>query len=439
MEKYLIIILVIYILTVISGYWLKYLNLSYLKRLGGSIPNEFKGHIDQAMLNKTRDYVIENTRFGFISSLFHTLVLLFFLFGNLLNAYNSWIVSLKLPFIPSGLVFFFTLLYAEMLLSIPFNLYHTFKIENKYGFTTTTLRLWIIDLIKSLIISTILLAAVTFVGLLLIQSSPDLWWLWVWCLFLGFSIVMIYIFPYVIEPLFNKFTLIEDETLREGIHKLMQRVGIDVKRVFKMDASKRTRHTNAYFTGIGRIKRIILYDTLLEKMDNSEILSVLAHEAGHWKRRHLLKHLIVSGLIALIAMYLSFQMLRNDSLIHLFHLDENTFFAKVIIAGFIGSIAAFPFTPLFNYFLRRHEIEADRFSSELTGDSQAMISALLKLSKDNLSNLHPHPIYAAFYYSHPPVLERIRRLREIALGLCIAGLSFFWSIHTGRSDSMLPA
>ena len=180
-----------------------------------------------------------------------------------------------------------------------------------------------------------------------------------------------------------------------------------------MDASKRTKHTNAYFTGIGKVKRIILYDTLLEKMDNNEILSVLAHEAGHWKKRHLLKHLITSELIALIVMYLSFKIFQNDALINLFHLKESTFFAKVIIVSFLGSIVAFPFTPVFNYFSRRHEIEADRFSYEITGDRQSMISALVKLSKDNLSNLHPHPLYAAFHYSHPPVLERIRKLKKI--------------------------
>ncbi len=413
MEKYLTAVFILYLLAVILGYWLKYLNLSYLKKYGASIPPEFEGHIDQSLLNKTRDYVIENTKFEVISSIFHTIILLIFLFGNLLNVYNSWIVSLKLPFILSGLVFFFPLLYAETLLAIPFSLYHTFKIENKYGFTTTTLRLWATDSMKSLVITTILLASVTSAGLLIIQASPNLWWLWVWCLFLVFSIVMMYAFPYVIEPLFNKFTPIENETLREGIHKLMQKVGIQVKRVFKMDSSKRTKHTNAYFTGIGKVKRIILYDTLLEKMDNSEILSVLAHEAGHWKKRHLLKHLIASELIALIAMYLSFKIFQGDFLIHLFHLKESTFFAKVILVGFIGSIAAFPFTPVFNYFSRRHEIEADRFSYELTGNSQSMVSTLVKLSKDNLSNLHPHPLYAAFHYSHPPVLERIRKLREM--------------------------
>lgn len=412
MEKYLIAIFILYLLVVISDHVLEYLNLSHLKKYGASIPPEFEGHIDQTLLKKTQDYVIENTKFEVISSIFHTIIIIFFLFGNLLNIYNSWIVSLRLPFILSGLIFFLLLFYAETLLTIPFNLYHTFKIENKYGFTTTTRRLWVTDLIKSLVISTILMAIILSGGLLLIQISPNLWWLWVWCLFLAFSIIIMYIFPYVIEPLFNKFTPIEDEKLHEGIRTIMQRVGLKVKKVLKMDASKRTKHTNAYFTGIGKVKRIILYDTLLEKMDNDETLSVLAHEVGHWKKRHLIKHFIVSECIAFVAMYISYKLVQSDFLIHLFHLKDTTFFAKVVIIGFLGSLVAFPFTPIFNFFSRRHEIEADQFSCKLTEDSTSMISALIKLSKDNLSNLHPHPLYAAFHYSHPPVLERIKRIKQ---------------------------
>lgn len=414
MEKYLIITFILYLLVTISGYYLEYLNISHLKRYGTLIPKEFVGHIDRSLLNKTRDYVIENTKFSIISSVFHNIILLLFLFGNLLNIYNSWVVSLNMPFILSGLIFFLLLFYAETLLSIPFDLYHTFKIENKYGFTTTTVKLWITDFIKSIVISTILMAFIISAGLFLIHISSDMWWLWIWCLFLIFGIVMMYVFPYVIEPLFNKFIPIEDDTLREAIHRLMQKVGIRVQRIFKMDASKRTRHTNAYFTGIGKVKRIILYDTLLEKMNRDEILSVLAHEAGHWKKWHLIKHLIISEIIALIAIYISFKILQGDYLIHLFHVKDSTFFAKVVIIGFIWSIAAFPFTPLFHYFSRRHEVEADQFSYELTGNERDMISVLVKLSKDNLSNLHPHPLYAAFYYSHPPVLERIKSLKEMA-------------------------
>lgn len=412
MGKYLIAIFILYLLVVISDHWLEYLNLSHLKKHGASIPPEFEGYIDQALLKKTQDYVVENTKFEVVSSIFHTIIFIFFLFGNLLDIYNSWIISLKLPFILSGLIFFLLLFYADTLLKIPFDLYHTFQIENTYGFTTTTRRLWVTDLIKSLAISTILMAIILSGGLLIIQVSPNFWWLWVWCLFLAFSIIIMYIFPYVIEPLFNKFTPIEDEKLQEGIRSIMQRVGIKVKKVLTMDASKRTKHTNAYFTGMGKVKRIILYDTLLEKMDNDETLSVLAHEAGHWKRRHLIKHLIASECIALIALYISYKLVQSDFLIHLFHIKDATFFAKVVILGFLGSLVAFPFTPVFHFFSRRHEIEADRFSCELTGNSKSMISTLIKLSKDNLSNLHPHPLYAAFHYSHPPVLERIKRIKQ---------------------------
>jgi STE24 endopeptidase len=252
------------------------------------------------------------------------------------------------------------------------------------------------------------------VALLLIQKSPDLWWLWVWCFFLVFGVFMMYISPYVIEPLFHKFSPIEDKDLEKGVRDLMEKVGLKVSRVFKVDASKRTKHTNAYFTGIGKVKRIVLYDTLLETMDRDEILSVLAHEGGHWKKKHLLKHLVASEAIALAVLIIAYQLLQSEFLIELFHIENSSFFAKVVLLGFIGSIISFPFSPLSHFFSRKHENEADRFSYELTGNSESMISALVKLSKDNLSNLHPHPLYALFHYSHPPVLERIRRIREFS-------------------------
>jgi STE24 endopeptidase len=412
METYLIIIVAAYFLVVSLGYWLDFLNLSHLKKYGAIIPPEFEGQIDQALLTRTRDYNIEHTKFDFVSSVFNNIIFLIFIFG-LLNYYNSWIVSLNYSFILSGLIFFLLLMYAETIISIPFSLYSTFKIENKYGFNTMTFKLWVTDTIKSLIISTILIGLLITVGLFLIQKSPDFWWFWVWCFFLVFGIFIIYISPYVIEPLFHKFTPIDDEELESRIHNLMERVGIRVSRVFKMDASKRTKHTNAYFTGIGKVKRIVLYDTLIEKMDKDEILSVLAHEAGHWKKRHLLKYIIVTEAMALIVLYLSYHILQSNFLLDIFHVEKESFFAKVIILGFLGSIISFLLSPLFNYLSRRHENEADKFSYEMTGNAESMISALVKLSKDNLSNLHPHPLYALFHYSHPPVLERIRRIKKM--------------------------
>ncbi len=411
MNELLTVIIVAYLIIVAFGYWLDFLNLSHLKKHGSVIPPEFEGYIDQALLSKTIDYTVEHTKFGFVSSIFNNMVFLLFILV-LLNIYNSWIISLDYSFILSGIVFFLLLTYGETIISIPFSLYSTFKIESKYGFNTMTFKLWITDTVKSLVISTILTGLLIAAGLFIIQKSPDLWWLWVWCFFLAFGIFMMYISPYVIEPLFHKFTPVGDEKLEEGIRALMEKVGIKVSRVFKIDASKRTKHTNAYFTGIGKVKRIILYDTLIEKMDYDEIMSVLAHEAGHWKKKHILKSIIVTETIALISIYVAFHVIKSDVLINLFNIKESSFFAKLVILGFIGSIVSFPFGPVFHYFSRKHENEADKYSFDLTGNPDSMISALVKLSKDNLSNLHPHPLYALFHYSHPPVLERIRRIRE---------------------------
>jgi len=412
MNGFLITIIISYLVIVAFGYWLDFLNLSHLKKHGSIIPPEFEGYIDQALLSKTMDYTVEHTKFGFVSSVFNNIVFLLFILV-LLNIYNSWIISLDYSFILSGIIFFLVLTYGETIISIPFSLYSTFKIENKYGFNTMTFKLWITDTIKSLVISTVLTGLLIAAGLFIIQKSPDLWWLWVWCFFLAFGIFMMYISPYVIEPLFHKFTPVGDEKLEEGIRALMEKVGIKVSRVFKIDASKRTKHTNAYFTGIGKVKRIVLYDTLIEKMDYDEIMAVLAHEAGHWKKKHILKSIIVTETIALVSIYIAYHVIQTDVLIDMFNIKESSFFAKLVILGFIGSIVSFPFGSVFHYFSRKHENEADKYSFDLTGKPESMISALVKLSKDNLSNLHPHPLYALFHYSHPPVLERIRRIRGL--------------------------
>ena len=388
------------------------MNLRYMKKFGLTVPRELEGKVDEDLLKKTQAYEVEKTGFSFFSSGFGNIAVLVFIFGGLLNMYNAWIVSLNLSFIASGLLSFLLLSYVNTFISIPFGLYNTFKIEKKYGFNTMTWRLWLIDFLKSLGLSTVLTCILVSAGLWLVQASPDYWWIWVWCFFLAFSLFIMYISPYVIEPLFNKFTPVEAEGLEERIRALLQKVGIKVKRVFKMDASKRSRHTNAYFSGIGRVKRIILYDTLLEKMSHDEILAVLAHEAGHWKKKHVLKMIIAVEIISFIVIYLSFVILRTDFLADLFRIQNATFFARVVVLGFIGSIVSFPFTPLGNYVSRRFERESDRFACRLTDNPESMASALVELSKDNLSNLHPHPIYAAFYYSHPPVVQRIRDIRK---------------------------
>jgi STE24 endopeptidase len=415
MTGWMIILLVAYIAVILFSYTLKFINLNYLKKHGHEIPEPFVGHIDGELLKKTSNYTFEHSRFGYLESIFDNILTIIFLFGGLLGIYSNWISSLGLPFILEGIVFFLLLSLISTFIDIPFDLYSTFKIENKYGFNTTTPKIWITDFIKSIIISVILMAIMGGVGFWIIQASPQHWWIFVWAFFLVFSLFLMYISPYVIEPLFNKFTPISEEykSLEEKITSLLAKVGIRVSRVFQMDASKRSKHTNAYFTGIGKTKRIILYDTLLEKMAEDEILSVLAHEAGHWKKKHLLKIIIVSELIGFIGIYISFRILQTDWLTKIFAIENDSFFAKLVILGFIGSLISFPFTPISKYFSRKHERQADQMAVSLTGSSNGLIRALIKLSKDNLANLHPHPFYAKFYYSHPPIVNRIKALKSM--------------------------
>lgn len=414
MDGFLILVLILYLITVIFSYSMKFLNLSHLRKYGAKVPPEFEGHIDADLLKKTRDYTVEHSRFGYIESIFNNIILIAFIFGGVLNWYNSAFAFRFESFILNGLLFFIVMSIASSILDIPFDLYGTFKIENKYGFNTKTIGLWITDFIKSLILSLIIFGIMGGLGFWIIQSNPEYWWIWLWAFFLVFSLFLMYISPYVIEPLFNKFTPIEEEEgLEEKIKELMKKAGLKISRVFKIDASRRSKHTNAYFTGIGKTKRIILYDTLLEKMTQDEILAILSHEAGHWKKKHILKRLVTSELIGFVTIYIAFRIMKSDILIDLFNIDEPSFFVKLVVLGFLGSIVSFPFTPISSYFSRKHERQADQFAHDLMGESESLASSLIKLSKDNLSNLHPHPLFAKLYYSHPPVVQRIRELRKM--------------------------
>ena len=235
-----------------------------------------------------------------------------------------------------------------------------------------TMRLWFIDLIKSITISTVLGSVVVLSALAIIQASPAWWWLWVWCFSLVFGIFIMYISPFVIEPLFFKFEPVKAEGLEEKVRVLMERAGLQVSRVFQVDASRRSRHSNAYFTGIGRVKRIVLFDTLIDQMTHEEILAVLAHEVGHWKKRHVLKRIVLTEAMAFCGLFLAFHLLTWGGLPGVIGLSNASFFARVVILGFISSLVMFPLTPLFSALSRRDEREADQYASELTGRPDAI-------------------------------------------------------------------
>ena len=406
-------ILIVFLLIAVFRYWLRSLNLTYLKRHGHTVPPEFEGAIDPATLAKMSDYTVENSRFGLIESLLDDAILIVFLFGGLLAVYDRWITSLAPSFLWGGVAFFLVLQAAQTVIGIPFSLYRNFRIEKKYGFNTMTFRIWITDLLKSLGIGAVIGCIMVLVALAIVRGSPGWWWFWVWLFLLVFGIFMMYISPYVIEPLFFKFEPLTVEGLEERIKAVLAKAGLTVSRVFQVDASRRSTHSNAYFTGIGKVKRIVLFDTLLRQMSQEEILAVLAHEVGHWKKKHILKRMVMMEAMAFAGLLIAWYAVQGDLLPQLLGLSSLSFYAKLVVLGFIGSLVTFPITPLGSFFSRKHERESDRFAVEITGDAGAMASALVKLSKENLSNLHPHPLYAAFYYSHPPVVERIRQLKAM--------------------------
>lgn len=405
-------LLAAFVVTRAAGYALSCLNLRHLKKHGGDVPPEFAGSVETEVLRRISDYTWETNSTEMARSLAGNCLVLLFLFGGLLCSYDRWIVSVAGVSPWGGVLFLLGILYADSAVDLPFSLYRNFVVEKRYGFNTMTVRTWTTDVLKTLVLSSIIgsVSALSVLGL--IRWSPHAWWFWVWLFFLLFGIFLLYLAPYVIEPLFLRLEPLKDEELGKKVRQLMERAGIAVSRIFQADASRRSRHSNAYFTGIGRVKRIVLFDTLLWQMEGDEVLAVLAHEAGHWKMRHVLKRIFLSELTALIGAYLSFRLLAWQDLPGLIGQEGVSLYAKMVIVAFLWSIALFPFTPFFTFLSRRDEREADRFAAVLTGRPDAMVSALVKLARENLSNLHPHPWYAAFYYSHPPIVERIRSLRD---------------------------
>jgi STE24 endopeptidase len=392
---------------------LKGLNIHHLRRHGGQVPEVFRGEIDDRTLAKISRYTLDNARFGTIESLIDDALTLAVLLGGVL----PWLLGLLPPweehFLLTGLIFFGILALASGLASLPFDLYRTFVIERRHGFGTITPGLWFVDLLKGLAVSTVLLGMLLTAFLALLHVAPNTWWFWTWLVFASFQLLMLWLYPVVIAPLFNRYEPIRDEALREAIVALLAKVGLKTQGVYQMDAGKRSRHTNAYFTGFGKTKRIVLYDTLLASHSADEILAVLAHEIGHWKRRHILKQLLFMEVFSLAVLWVAAQLIGWPLLYATFGFPRPVPFVGLLLAAAVFAPLTSFLTPALSAVQRRFEREADDSVGQLTGTTAPLAAALRRIARDNLANLHPHPLYARFYYSHPPLAERITRLKKI--------------------------
>jgi len=413
MEKaILMVFLILFLGRLIWRFFLQQVNIGHLRSHGKEIPDVFRGVIDEATMNKMVDYTYDNSRLENKENATEDILELAIIF-LLLPVLVAKIAGLQWHLIWQALIFFGTLLVLGGVVGMPFDIYHTFVLEKKYGFSTITWKLWLTDLVKSVLISAILMGVLLSAFMAFILYWPNSWWFWAWVFFTAFEILLLWLFPVVIAPLFNKYEPIKDEELKGKIEALLSKVGLKAKGIFQVDEGKRSKHTNAYFTGIGKTKRIVLFDTLLASHSQDEILAVLAHEIGHWKKKHILKQLIFMIAASFVGFYLIFLLVNWPPLYEAFGLYQTPVYAGLLLVSLYFSCIGFFFSPLGARISRRYEREADQMANDLTGTSEPMMNALKRLAKDNLSNLHPHPWYVWFYYSHPPLLERIEYLKAM--------------------------
>ncbi|WCM87088.1 M48 family metallopeptidase [Acidovorax sp. NCPPB 3576] len=405
-------------------FWLASRQIRHVARHRGTVPVAFANRISLAAHQKAADYTITKARFGLLEMALGTAVLLGWTLLGGLDVLNQFLLNA----LGGGMVQQLALLAAfaaiSGLIDLPATLYQTFVIEQRFGFNQMTVRLWLADLAKSTLMGAAIGLPIAALILWLMGAAGPLWWLWAWCAWMGFNLLLMVVYPIFIAPLFNKFQPLEDESLKARVTALMQRCGFAAKGLFVMDGSRRSAHANAYFTGFGAAKRVVFYDTLLRQLSPGEVEAVLAHELGHFRHRHIVKRIVSLFALSLAGFallgwlstqgwfYTGLGVLPNLSLEGVAGSAPNDALALLL---FLLAVPVFTFfiSPLFAQLSRRHEFEADAYAVAQTSGSD-LASALLKLYEDNASTLTPDPVYVKFYYSHPPATERLARMPNLA-------------------------
>jgi len=381
------------------------------------VPADFAGRIDLEDHRRAADYTVAKLRIGLIEIVIDTVVLLALTLGGVLGlideALRAWLGGGYLQ----GLVLFACVGLLGFVIGLPASLYRTFRIEARFGFNKLTWPLWFADLAKGAALTVLIGGPLLLAVLWLMDVMGKTWWLYVWLLWLGTNLLVLFLYPTVIAPLFNKFTPLEDGSLKQRIEALLARCGFSASGLFVMDGSKRSAHGNAYFTGFGRAKRIVFFDTLLEKLAPEEIEAVLAHELGHFRHRHVIKRIALSAVLSLGFLWLLGQLI-----------DQPWFFAGLgvgaggtepttrtamglLLFSMVLPVFLFPLAPLTSALSRRHEYEADAYAAKQTAATD-LVAALVKLYRDNAATLTPDPLHSLFHDSHPPASQRIARLHS---------------------------
>ena len=405
---------VIILAALLSEYVLNLIaDLLNLQTLSADLPKEFAGVYSPESYMKSQDYTLYRTNFGIVESTFSLVVTLIFWFIGGFNYLDQMVRQLQYGDLITGLIYIALLLLFRSILSLPFSVYSTFVIEEKFGFNKTTPKIFIVDIVKGLLLG-VLLGGPLLLGILaFFEYAGSLAWLYCWMTASLFILFVQFIAPTWIMPLFNKFTPLESGELKNAILSYTQSVHFLLRDVFMMDGSKRSSKSNAFFTGFGKNKRIALFDTLIQKHTVAELVAVLAHEIGHYKKKHILQGIVISIVQMGVMFFLMSIFISRKELFDAFFMQNVSIYAGLLFFGLLFTPIEFILSLALNALSRKNEFEADRFSAETTERPETMIEALKKLSADNLSHLTPHPFYVFINYSHPPVLERIRSIRII--------------------------
>ena len=397
--------------------WMERLNRRHLAEVGDNLPPCFEGVIDRDTLARTNAYTVTRSRLATAHKTVSDLILLALILSGAVVGLDGFSAHLG-PGDPwSGLVFFLILAAIFWVLDLPWDYYSTFVVEERFGFNRSDLRTWLTDKAKGAAISAVLLAALLLPILWMVQTFPQYWWLFAFAVVSLVQLALVVLYPILIAPLFNTFVPLQDAALAEKVKALITSVGLRAEGVFQMDAGRRSGHSNAYFTGIGRTKRVVLFDTLLQSNTHEEILGVLAHELGHYKLKHVAKSFFLSQAVMLVGLYLTYLVMNWNLFPETFGFDPARFPVSLFFIGVLGQRVGFVLKPLFAGLSRRFETEADVFAMRLQNNPGPLVAALKKIVAENLANLNPHPLYVWFNYSHPPVQERIHHLEVEAEGL----------------------
>ena len=394
------------------------LNLAHTAAARGHVPPALAGRIDPAKAGRSTDYTLERGRLGLIESALGAALVLVVLFSGFLPWLEQGLAGLRvmdwpLAGIHLSAVFLIVLALLSGILGLPFTLYRTFVIEERFGFNRQTWRTWLVDRLKGMALGAVLGLPFLYGVLAFMAFTGSTWWLWVFAFITGTQLLLVVIYPTLIAPLFNKFTPLEDGELKSRLEALADDAGFRTKGLSVMDASRRTGHSNAFFTGLGRAKRIVLFDTLVEKMSPDEILAVLAHEIGHFRAHHVKKRLAIGVVVTLLTLYVLSLLIQWPPLFHAFGFAAPSHHAALILLMLCGGAFTFYLAPLSAWYSRRHEYQADAYSVRIAGLPEALVDALVGLSDQNLANLNPHRWYSAFYYSHPTLSERVAAINRL--------------------------